>query len=94
VTYHPQRISPACRKVLQYIMTHSALKFVLPVSCVVNKLFTVQLIKAGCRIIRSQIHKRDNSVFNVEKLPEEWEESIIVPIYNKGDKIDYSNYCC
>ena len=72
-------------------MTQSALRFVLPVSCVVNKLFTVQLIKAECVIIRSQIHRSINSVFNEEKLPDGWEESIIVRIYKKGDKTDCSN---
>jgi len=28
----------------------------------------------------------------MEELPEEWKESIIVPIYKKGDKTDYNNY--
>jgi hypothetical protein len=28
----------------------------------------------------------------LEKLPEEWKESIIVPTYKKGDKTDCSNY--
>ena len=27
-----------------------------------------------------------------EELPEEWKESIIVPIYKKGDKTDCNNY--
>jgi len=29
---------------------------------------------------------------NREELPEEWKESIIVPIYKKGNKTDCSNY--
>ena len=28
------------------------------------------------------------SIWNKEELPEEWKESIIVPIYKKGDKTD------
>ena len=32
-----------------------------------------------------------NSVGNKEELPEEWKESIVVPIYKKGDKTDCSN---
>jgi hypothetical protein len=30
--------------------------------------------------------------WNKEELPEEWRESIIVPIYKKGDKTDCNNY--
>jgi hypothetical protein len=51
-----------------------------------------QLIKAGGRIIRSEIHKLIISLWNKEELPEEWKESVIVPIYKKGDKTDCSNY--
>jgi len=32
------------------------------------------------------------SIWNKEKLPEEWKESIVVPIYKKGNKRDCSNY--
>jgi hypothetical protein len=32
------------------------------------------LIKAGGRTIRSEIHKLITSVWNMEELPEEWEE--------------------
>jgi len=31
-------------------------------------------------------------IWNKEELPEEWKESIILPIYKKGDKTDCSNY--
>jgi hypothetical protein len=51
----------------------------------------VEMIKALDTTIRSEIHKR-NSVSNKEELPEEWKESIIVPIYKKDDKTDCSNY--
>jgi sorting nexin-29 len=51
-----------------------------------------QLIKAGGRIIRSEIHKLIISVWNKEELPEEWKESVIVPSYRKGDKTDCSDY--
>ena len=32
------------------------------------------------------------SIWNKEELSEEWKESIIVPVYTKGDKKDCSNY--
>ena len=32
------------------------------------------------------------SIWNKEKLPEEWKDSIIVPICKKGNKTDCSNY--
>jgi hypothetical protein len=50
------------------------------------------LIKAGSRTIRSEIHKLINSIWNKEELPKQWKESIIVPIYKNGDKTDCSNY--
>jgi hypothetical protein len=46
------------------------------------------LIKAGDKTIRSETHKLINSIWNKEELPEQWEESIIVHIYKKGDKTD------
>jgi len=49
-------------------------------------------IKAAGRTIHSEIHKLINSIWNKEESPEEWKESIIVPIYMKSDKTDCSNY--
>ena len=51
-----------------------------------------ELIKAGDRTTRSEIHELIYSIWDLEKLPEEWKESITVPVYNKGDKTDCSNY--
>jgi len=51
-----------------------------------------QLIKAGGRRICLEIHKLIISIWKKEKLPEEWKESIIIPIHKKGDKTDCNNY--
>jgi len=51
-----------------------------------------ELIKAGGRTICSEIHTLIISIWNTEKLADNWKESIIVPIYKKGDKADCSNY--
>ena len=51
-----------------------------------------ELIKAGCRTIRSETHKLINSIWKKEKLPESWKKSIILPIFRKGDKTNCSNY--
>jgi hypothetical protein len=51
-----------------------------------------ELIKAGGRTIPCAIHKLIIAIWNKEELPEEWKESIIVPIHKKGDKTDCNNY--
>jgi hypothetical protein len=50
-----------------------------------------ELIKAGSRTLRCAIHKLIIAIWNTEELPEEWKESIIVPIHKKGDKTDCNN---
>jgi len=49
-------------------------------------------IKAGGSTICGKIHKLIISIWDKEELSEEWKESIIVPIYKKGDKTDCNNY--
>ena len=51
-----------------------------------------ELIKAGGRTICLEIHKLITSIWKKEKLPEEWKESIIIPIHKNGDKTDCNNY--
>jgi hypothetical protein len=50
------------------------------------------LIQAGGKILLSAIHKLINSVWNKEELPDQWKESIIVPVHKKGDKTRCNNY--
>jgi hypothetical protein len=45
-----------------------------------------ELMKAGGETLCSEIHKLICSIWNKEELPQQWKESIIVPIYKKGDK--------
>jgi len=42
-----------------------------------------EFIKTGGRTFRSEIHKLVNSIWNKEELPEEWKESIILPVCNR-----------
>jgi hypothetical protein len=51
-----------------------------------------ELTQAGGETLHSEIHKRIMLIWNKEKLPHQWKESIIVPIHKKGDKTDCSNY--
>jgi hypothetical protein len=50
-----------------------------------------KLIQAEGETLNSEIRKLVNSIWNKE-LPDQWKESIIVPISEKGDKNDCSNY--
>ena len=54
--------------------------------------FPAELIKAGGRTICCEIHKLVIAIWYKEELPDEWKESIIVPIYKKGDKTDCNKY--
>jgi hypothetical protein len=49
------------------------------------------LIKAGGET-DSEIQRFIYSIWNKEEIPQQWNESIIVPIYKKGDKTECNNY--
>jgi hypothetical protein len=51
-----------------------------------------ELIKAGGETLYSEIHRLIYCIWNKEELPQQWKESIIVPIYKKGSKTDCNNY--
>ncbi|PNF21971.1 hypothetical protein B7P43_G17907 [Cryptotermes secundus] len=51
-----------------------------------------ELIQAGGEILCSKIHNLITSIWHKENLPNQWKESIIVPVHKRGDKTDCSNY--
>jgi hypothetical protein len=51
-----------------------------------------ELIQAGGDILCSKIHEPVTSIWTKKKLPDQWKESIIVPVHKKGDGIDCSLY--
>jgi hypothetical protein len=51
-----------------------------------------EVIKAGGETLYSEIHRLICCILNKEELPQQWKESVIVPIYKKGDKTDCNNY--
>jgi hypothetical protein len=40
----------------------------------------------------SVIHNPITSIWNKEELPEQWKQSIIIPVHKKGVKTDCNNY--
>jgi hypothetical protein len=51
-----------------------------------------EYIKAGGETLCSEVHKLICSICSKEQLPQQWKESIAVPIYKKGVKTDCNNY--
>jgi hypothetical protein len=57
-----------------------------------NDQIPAELIKAGGETLCSEIHKLICSTWNLEELPQQWKESVIIPIHKKGDKTVCNNY--
>jgi hypothetical protein len=57
-----------------------------------NDQIPAELIQAGGEILRSEIHKLINSIWNKEALPHQWKKSIVVLVHKKGDKTGRNNY--
>jgi hypothetical protein len=43
-----------------------------------------ELIQAGGETLHSDIHKLIKLIWNKEELPQQWKESIVMPIHKKG----------
>jgi hypothetical protein len=48
----------------------------------------LELLQAGGEMLLPAVHKLINCGWNKEELPDQWKESIIVPVHKKGDKTD------
>jgi hypothetical protein len=46
-----------------------------------------KLIQTEGETLFPELHKLINSVWNKEELPDQWKESIILPLYKNGDKM-------
>ena len=51
-----------------------------------------EMIKYGGYKLAVEIHKLVCKIWTEENSPEKWTESIIIPIFKKGDKTDCNNY--
>jgi hypothetical protein len=51
-----------------------------------------ELIKSVGKTLHSKVHKLICSIWHKEELPQQWKESIIVPIHKKGHKTDFNSY--
>jgi hypothetical protein len=51
-----------------------------------------ELIQVGHETLRSEIHKLIKCISCKEVFPGQWKKSVIVPIHEKGNKTDCSNY--
>jgi hypothetical protein len=57
-----------------------------------NDQILAELFQAGETVLYA-IHSLTNSIWNKEELLDQWMESIIVPIYERGYKFDCIDYC-
>jgi hypothetical protein len=47
-----------------------------------------ELIQAREEILLSAIHRLNTFVWNREEVPDQWKESIIIPVHKPGDKTE------
>ena len=50
------------------------------------------MIKYGRNKLLNRIYKLTGQIWEEERIPEEWNETLIVPIYKKGDRERCENY--
>jgi hypothetical protein len=53
---------------------------------------TSEMLKAGGRELAERIHSLIECIWKSRKMPEEWDEAILVPLFKKGRKDTFQNY--
>lgn len=51
-----------------------------------------ELLKYGGDTLVDEIHTLFNKIYEKMELPEQWKQSITIPVFKKGDKMDPQNY--
>jgi len=51
-----------------------------------------ELLKREGRTLKQKLYKLILVIRNNEKLPRQWNEGIICPIYKKGDRLNFNNH--
>ena len=51
-----------------------------------------ELLKAACINFCDAFHQLLVKIWNAQRMPNDWNQSIISPIHKKGDKKEYKNY--
>ena len=51
-----------------------------------------ELIKAGGKVITTELHALVLEIWEKEEMPEDWKRAIIHPIFKKGDRTKCGNY--
>jgi hypothetical protein len=55
-------------------------------------LFNISTLQVFVTYISGVLQEVIIAIWNKKELPEEWKESVIVPIHKKGDKAECNNY--
>ena len=51
-----------------------------------------ELIKYGGRMLKQKIYNLITDIWREERLPDQWNEGVICPIFKKGDRLNCKNY--
>lgn len=57
-----------------------------------NDFIPAELLKKGGDSLVDQLYHLISNIWNREKMPEDWKEALIIPVFKKGDRATFGNY--